>query len=96
MSGYSPKENPDPIVLNGREGEVKLSFPPYEHFYAGKEVQVKPYSSLKIWVYYESGVVKLSNLIHAPVVVKDDRGRRRSIRVPVPRHIEQIKILYLT
>lgn len=94
MSGYSPKENPDPIVLRGEGGEVSLSFPPYEHLYAGKEVKVKPYSSLNVWMYYESGVVKLSNLIHAPIVLKDERGRRRSIQVPVPRHIEQIKILY--
>jgi len=95
MSGYSPKEEPDPVILKGKEGEIVLDFPPYEHFYAGKEIQVKPYSSMKIWVYYESGVVRLSNLLHALVVIKDAGGKRRSIRVPVPRHIEQIKLIYL-
>jgi hypothetical protein len=92
VSGYSPRENPDPITLKGKEGEIQISFPQHEQFYAGKEIQVNPYSSRRIWLYYESGATRLSNLIQTPLVVKDDTGKRRSIRVSIPRHIQQIMI----
>jgi len=92
LSGYSPRENPDPIRLKKGSGEILISFPQHEQFYPGKEVQVNPYSSRKIWLYYESRATRLSNIIRTPLVVKDDTGKRRSIHISIPRHMEQIMI----
>ncbi|HID55678.1 TPA: hypothetical protein EYP37_04050 [Candidatus Poribacteria bacterium] len=90
LSGYSPRENPDPIRLKKGSDELLISFPQHEQFHPG--IQVNPYSSKKIWLYYESRATRLSNIIRTPLVVKDDAGKRRSIRVTIPRHIEQIMI----
>jgi hypothetical protein len=92
LSGYSPKEDVDPVVLTDKDKEVALDFPTHERFLPGKVVQVKPYSSLKLWAYYESRSSRLSNRIDTPLVVKNDRGKRKTIRFTIPRHMEQIRI----
>ncbi|HEX29058.1 TPA: hypothetical protein ENG04_03140 [Candidatus Poribacteria bacterium] len=92
LSGYSPRENPDPIKLKKGSDEILIPFPQHEQFYPGKEVQVNPYSSKRIWLYYESRAIRLSNIIRTPLVVKDDTGKRRSIHISIPRRMEQIMI----
>ena len=96
LSGYSPKENPAPIVLQGNDKTIPLDFPPYDQYYAGIEFYVKPYSTRQMWLYYESRSVTTTNLIKAPLVIKDTNRKRKSVRVYIPRHKEQILIYHET
>ena len=92
LSGYSPKENPAKIYLEGIDKTIPLDFPPYEQYYAGLKYYVEPYSVKEIWLYYESRSVTTSNLIKTPLVIKDTNRKRKSVGVFIPRNTEQIAI----
>ena len=92
LSGYSAREYPKEIHLVGSEGEQKLNFPEHKHFYRGLEFYLGPYSSETLWFYYESRTVTMRNLLQAPLTIRDSKKRRKSIRVTIPRHADQIAI----
>ncbi len=94
LSGYSPKENPEPITLQGVDVDktVPIDFPSYDPYYAGAKYLVKPYATQQIWLYYESRSVTMTNLIKAPIVIKDANHKRKSIQIRIPRNMEQITI----
>lgn len=92
LSGYSARENPREICLEGPKEEQKLNFPEHKHFYKGQEFYLGPYSSETLWFYYESRAVTMRNLLEAPLTIRDATKRRKSIRVRVPRHADQIAI----
>ncbi len=92
LSGYSPKENPPKLVLDGYDKTIVLEYPKYDLFYAGQEYIVNPYTEQRMWVFYESRVVTMTNLIEAPIVIKDANRKRKSVPVSIPRHTQQITL----
>jgi len=93
LSGYSAREEPEEICLEGPEEQQKLNFPGYKHFCKTQgEFYLGPYSSETLWFYYESRAVTMRNLLQAPFTIRDSERRRKSIRVRIPRHADQIAI----
>jgi hypothetical protein len=92
LSGYSAREYPEEIYLEGDKGEQKLDFPKHRHFCKGQEFYLGPYSSETLWFYYESRAVTMRNVLQAPLTIRDSKKRRKSIRVRIPRHADQIAI----
>ena len=90
LSGYSAREGPEEIHLEGREEKKKLDFPEHEHLYRGKEFYLGAYSSETLWFYYESRAVTMKNVLEAPLTIRDSSKRRKSTRVKIPRHADQI------
>jgi len=94
LSGYSPQENLPKIYLEAPDQNIPIDYPQYTNLYNRKEYYVSPYSSDKIWMYYESRTVTLKNVLRAPVVLKDFNRKRKSIMVKIPRHPQQLTIYY--
>jgi hypothetical protein len=94
LSGYSPKDNAEPICLEDLKGENKqnLNFPQHKQFCRGQEFYIRPYSSDKMWVYFESRSVMMANLLETSLSIIDSRKKRKSIRIAIPRHKDQIAI----
>ncbi len=92
LSGYSAREYPQEIHLVDTEGEKKLDFPEHKHFFRGEDFYLGPYSSETLWFYYESRAVTMKNVLEAPLTIRDAEKRRKSIRVRIPRHADQIAI----
>lgn len=90
VSGYSAREHPEDIHLTGPEGEQKLNFPEHRHFSKAEGFYLGPYSSETLWLYYESRTVTMRNLLQAPLTIRDSDRKRKSIRVRIPRHADQI------
>ena len=90
LSGYSAREGPKEIHLEGPEQKQKLDFPEYEHLYKGKEFYLGAYASEMLWFYYESRTVTMKNLLEAPLTIRDSSKRRKSTRVRIPRHADQV------
>ncbi len=94
LSGYSPKDNAEPICIEDTKGENKqdLNFPQYKQFCRGVEFYIGPYTSEKMWLYYESRSVNMSNLLETSFTIIDSRKKRKSLRVAIPRQRDQIAI----
>lgn len=92
LSGYSPGEYPAEINLESSQGRRKVDFPKHKHFSKGQEFYLGAYSSESLWVYYESRSMTMANVIEASFCIKDSRKKRKSMRVTVPRHADQIAI----
>lgn len=92
LSGYSAKEHPEEICLEGKKEGQEIDFPEYTHFCKGQKFYLGPYSSETLWFYYESRAITMRNVLEAPLTIKDSSKRRKSIRVRVPRHAHQIAI----
>lgn len=94
ISGYSPKENPPKLYLEASNQNIPLDYPAYANVYSGMEYSISPYSSDKIWLYYESRSVTLRNVLKSPIVIKDFNRKRKTAMLKVPRHPQQIMIYY--
>ncbi len=100
LSGYSPKPPPDQMFLEGYDKTIELTYPKYDSFseIVGKSENLNsvyvlnPYTEQRMWVYYESGIVTLRNMLRAPIVLKDLNRKRKSIQATVPRNMEQIQL----
>lgn len=100
LSGYSPKLPPDQLFLEGYDKTIELTYPEYDSFseIVGKSENLdsayvlNPYTEQKMWVYFESGIVTLTNMLRAPIVLKDLNRKRKSIQASVPRNMEQIQL----
>jgi len=92
LSGYSAREHPEEIHLVGPEGEQELKFTEHTHFSKEQGFYLGPYTSETLWFYYESRTVTMRNLLEAPLTIRDSDRKRKSIRVRIPRHADQIAI----
>ena len=100
LSGYTPKMPPEQMFLEGYDKTVELVLPKYDSYseIVGKSENItssyvlNPYTEQRMWVYYESGIVTLTNILRAPIVIKDLNGKRKSLQVAVPRNMEQIQL----
>ena len=100
LSGYSPKLPPEQLFLEGYDKTIELPYPEYDSFSESTEKSdnpkaayvLNPYTEQRMWVYYESGIVTLTNRLRAPIVLKDTNRKRKSIQVAVPRNMEQIQL----
>ena len=88
------------MFLEGYDKTIELSYPNYDSFseITGKSENLNsvyvlnPYTEQRMWVYYESGIVTLRNMLRAPIVLKDLNRKRKSIQATVPRNMEQIQL----
>ena len=100
LSGYSPKPPLEKLVLEGPDTSVELAYPKYDLFAGAgghpsvhtSEYVLNPYTEQRMWVFYHSGIVTMTNMLRAPIVIKDMNRKRKSIQVAVPRNMEQIQI----
>jgi hypothetical protein len=93
LSGYSPKSVAPELALDGYDKTIPLAYPKYDRFIRGQEYIVNPYTEQRMWVYYESRAVTMTNLIQTPIVLKDANRKRKSAHISIPRHMQQI-LLY--
>ena len=100
LSGYSPKPPPEKLVLEGHDTSVELAYPKHD-FFAGtgghpsehtSEYVLNPYTEQRMWVFYHSGIVTMTNMLRAPIVLKDMNRKRKAIQIAVPRNMEQIQL----
>jgi len=100
LSGYSPKPPPEKLVLEGHDTSVELTYPKYDLFVDvgghpsehTSEYVLNPYTEQRMWVFYNSGIVTMTNMLRAPIVLRDVNRKRKSMQVAVPRSMEQIQL----
>lgn len=100
LSGYSPKPPPEKLFLQGHDTTVELAYPKYDLFvdvggHPGEhtsEYVLNPYTEQRLWVFYRSGIVTMTNMLRAPIVLRDINGKRKSIQIAVPRNMDQIQL----
>ena len=100
LSGYSPKPPPEKLLLEGHDTSVELQYPAYDRFADvhghpsehTSEYVLNPYTEQRMWVFYNSGIVTMTNMLRAPIVLKDTNRKRKSIQIAVPRNMEQIQL----
>ncbi len=100
LSGYTPKPPPEQLFLEGYDETIELIYPEYDSFSdaVGKSENpnsayvLNPYTEQRMWVYFESGIVTLTNMLRAPIVLKDLNRKRKSMQITVPRNMEQIQL----
>ena len=100
LSGYSPKPPPEKLLLEGHDSSVELTYPKYELFVDvgghpsehTSEYVLNPYTEQRMWVFYNSGIVTMTNMLRAPILLKDVNRKRKAIQVAVPRNMEQIQL----
>lgn len=94
LSGYSPKPPPEKLFLQGHDRSVELTYPKYALFSDAynSEYVLNPYTEQRMWVFYHSGIVTMTNMLRAPIVLKDVNRKRKSVHVAVPRNMEQIQL----
>ena len=100
LSGYSPKAPPEKLFLEGHDTSVELTYPKHDLFadmgahpsdHTSAYV-LNPYTEQRMWVFYHSGIVTMTNMLRAPIVIRDANRKRKSIQIAVPRNMEQIQI----
>jgi len=100
LSGYSPKPPPEKLFLEGYDTTVDLEYPNYDLFSDigahpaahPAEYVLNPYTEQRMWVFYPAGIVTMTNMLRAPIILKDVNRKRKSIHVAVPRNMEQIRL----
>ena len=100
LSGYSPKTPPEKLFLQGHDTTVELSYPKHDLFVDvdghpaahTSEYVLNPYTEQRLWVFYRSGIVTMTNMLRAPIVLRDINGKRKSIQIAVPRNMDQIQL----
>lgn len=100
LSGYSPKPPPEKLLLEGHDTSVELTYPKYDLFVDvgghpsehTSEYVLNPYTEQRMWVFYNSGIVTMTNMLRAPIVLRDVNRKRKSLHVAVPRNMEQIQL----
>ena len=100
LSGYSPKPPPEKLLLEGHDSSVELTYPKHELFVDvgghpsehTSEYVLNPYTEQRMWVFYNSGIVTMTNMLRAPILLKDVNRKRKAIQVAVPRNMEQIQL----
>ncbi len=91
LSGYSPKEPPSDLFLEGHDKTIPLEYPKHERF-SGSEHIINPYTEQRFWVFYQSKLVTMTNMIRTPIILKDVNRKRKSIQLAIPRNMQQIML----
>ena len=100
LSGYSPKPPPEKLFLQGHDTTVELTYPKYDLFVDvgshpaehTSEYVLNPYTEQRMWVFYRSGIVTMTNMLRAPIVLRDVNRKRKTLQIAVPRNMEQIQL----
>ena len=100
LSGYSPKPPPEKLFLQGHDTSVELVYPKHDLFVDvgghpsehTSEYVLNPYTEQRMWVFYHSGIVTMTNMLRAPIVLRDVNRKRKSLQIAVPRNMEQIQL----
>ncbi|MCZ6679087.1 MAG: hypothetical protein O7E52_17780 [Candidatus Poribacteria bacterium] len=92
LSGYSPKDAPPELILDGYDKTIELEYPKHDLFRPGEEYIVNPYTEQQMWVFYESSAVTMTNILHTPIILKDANRKRKSVHVTIPRNMQQITL----
>ncbi len=100
LSGYSPKQPPEKLLLQGHDKTVELTYPEHDLFVDRdghpaehtSEYVLNPYTEQRIWVFYHSSIVTMTNMLRAPIVLRDMNGKRKAIHIAVPRNMDQIQL----
>ena len=100
LSGYSPKTPPEKLFLQGHDTTVELTYPNYDLFVDvgahpaehTAEYVLNPYTEQRMWIFFRSGIVTMTNMLRAPIVLRDANRKRKSIQIVVPRNMEQIQL----
>ena len=100
LSGYSPKPPPGQLLLQGHDTSIPLEYPKHDLFVDvgahpsehTAEYVLNPYTEQRMWVFYHSGIVTMTNMLRAPIVLRDVNRKRKAIQVAVPRNMEQIQL----
>ena len=82
LSGYSPKVGPDELVLDGYDKTIGLEYPKYDPFEPEQQM----------WIFFESGAVTMTNILRAPIIIKDANRQRKAIQLEIRRSMEQITL----
>ena len=91
LSGYSPKEPPPELFLEGHDKTIPLEYPKHERFSASEYI-INPYTEQRFWVFYQSKLVTMTNMIRTPIILKDANRKRKSIQLAIPRNMQQIML----
>ncbi len=92
LSGYSPQEPPSCLFLKGHDKTIPVEYPKHDRF-TGQEYIINPYAEQRFWVFYQSKLVTMANMLRTPVVLKDANRKRKSFQLTIPRNLQQI-VLY--
>ena len=92
FSGYTPRQEAPAVLLEGKQTSVPAPFPEYDQFYEGAEYGAAPFTTQRVWLYFESGSVDLRNRMSAPLVLRTADGRRTSVRIDLYRHPFQVQL----
>ena len=100
LSGYSPKPPPEKLFLQGHDTTVELTYPKYDLFVDvgshpaehTSEYVLNPYTEQRMWVFYRSGIVTMTNMLRAPIVLRDVNRKRKALQIAVPRNMDQIQL----
>ncbi len=100
LSGYTPKPPPEKLLLQGHDSSVELVYPKHDLFvdsgaHPGEhtaEYVLNPYTEQRMWVFYHSGIVTMTNMLRAPIVIRDVNRKRKTVQITVPRNMEQIQL----
>ena len=100
LSGYSPKPPPEKLLLQGHDTSIELAYPKHDLFVDvgahpsehTSEYVLNPYTEQRMWVFFHSGIVTMTNMLRAPIVLRDVNRKRKSIQIAVPRNMEQIQL----
>ena len=100
LSGYLPKPPPEKLLLQGHDTSIELAYPKHDLFVDvgahpsehTSEYVLNPYTEQRMWVFFHSGIVTMTNMLRAPIVLRDVNRKRKSIQIAVPRNMEQIQL----
>ena len=81
---------PPELVLDGYDKTIELEYPKYDPFEPGQEYIVNPYTEQQMWIFYESGAVTMTNILRAPIIIKDANRQRKAIQLEIRRSMQQI------
>ena len=60
--------------------------------FSASEYIINPYTEQRFWVYYQSKLVTMTNMIRTPIILKDANRKRKSIQLAIPRNMQQIML----
>ena len=88
------------LFLQGHDTSVELEYPKHDLFVDvdahpsehTSEYVLNPYTEQRMWTFYHSGIVTMTNMLRAPIVLRDMNRKRKSIQIAVPRNMEQIQL----
>jgi len=91
LSGYSPQDPPPELFLQGHDTTILLEYPKHDRFLEPEYI-VNPYGEHQVWVFYQSRLVTMTNMLRTPVVLKDVNRKRKAVHLTIARNKQQIQL----